>query len=550
MFADVILHRRVPSRFESFTYAVPEGMKLASGQIVTVPFGKQQLAAIVRSLHQNTPAFNTKAISKMLPATLPAWQLELAEWMAKTYGSSFAQAIDLFIPENIWKGKEQEVFEQHESLPPAGENIPTLQKFVDELLSTPSPKLVLERTQLPRSALYRELIACLPKGSQGLFLFPEVFSAKKFAGPCAVFSGEKKEKKKADIWHGVASSKISAIFGTRAALFLPFQKLLFIVLDMEENDNYTERRKPAYDGLEVAIKLSELWKIPLLTVSSAPRVTTWHKIEQKNMERRDWNATPPPLLRIVDLSDDRRKGNREILSLTALEGIARALVRQEQVLLFMNRKGDAAAMICSDCHEVVRCESCRTPQTPHRDGTLRCHRCSQSMLPPSQCPSCHGVRLKTFGAGTERLEREMTNRFSHAQILRLESGQKPSGALDFASLNEADILIGTSIVDKPLGLSRLKYAVVVSADQLLVFPDYRASEQAFQLLRHLEMMLAAEEHETRRPELLLQTFLPTHPLFQSLEKKTMEAFYTEELETRRRLSLPPFGAQLGTSAQS
>jgi primosomal protein N' (replication factor Y) len=497
-FAEVILHRRVPSRFSSFTYEIPKGLALAPGQLVRIPFRKQKLSGVVRSLHENTPRYPTKCIEAALPLVLAPWQMELANWMSEKYQAPLAKVIDLFLPEHIWAGKLKKKFK--------------IKNAKDE------------------------------KG-QELLLFPELFSLQKCATGLPIFHGALKESEKAQIWNDVKEGKISAIAGTRLALFLPFQKLSAITLHFEENENYREQRQPNYHAFEVAERLAQIWEIPLTIVSASPRVETWWKChgesQKSKIKCQMWDEKKKKAeVKIIDMREERKKGNYGIFAESVLEKIASALTQNFQVLLFINRRGSASALLCQECHTVFRCGKCSSPLTLHGNNELRCHRCRIAKPVPTQCPLCHSLRLKPLGTGTEGLEKEMKKIFGKAKVMRLDREKVAPSlrlGLDEKTLAAADIIVATQIIDKPLDLPRLKLAVVPAADPLFSYPDFRAQEKAFQLFTHLRHLAAGGE-------LILQTYLPEHPLFQYLQKNLTEKFYEDELATRKSLSLPPFGA--------
>lgn len=405
-----------------------------------------------------------------------------------------------------------------------------LKFFTAQLLESNRPKFVHERTLLPREKFYQTITESMPQDSQALFLFPEIFSVNQFAGKIPVYHSELKEKEKAEIWESVRNGKIAAIAGTRAALFLPFKNLAAITVDFEENENYTERREPKYDSLEVAEKMASLWDIPLIAMSPAPRVTSWWK----QWERLEWREKEEETkIDIINMADERRKGNRSPLAEKALEKIAACLAQNKQALIFINRKGEASAIICSDCSYVFRCQKCQTPETLHSGLSLECHRCKLKNPAPEACPQCRSLRLKPLGEGTERLENEIKKTFAKAKLLRLDRLTLGRTQISEKMLESADVIVATKLIDKPLKLPRLALTITVATDTLLNFPEFRASEKLFQMLNRLRLL-------TSNGQLIIQTFLPDHSLYQNLQKNDHAAFYSAELETRKSLSLPPF----------
>ncbi len=434
MFAEIILHRRVPSNFESFTYQVPKDLKVEPGQIVRVPFRKQKLAGIVLHLHEKMPSYPTKPLESALPIVLAPWQMELAAWMSEYYKCAFSKVIDFFIPEKIWNEpkknpaaqKAQEKNKTPFSQLSLQESNPLLQKdclaslrlglFAKKFLGTRDKKLVVENTLLPRKAFYNYIANFLPQDSQALFLFQEFSHIEMLNLDLPVFHGGLNETQKAMMWQSVLSGETKIIAGTRTALFLPFKKLSAIVLDFEHSESYLEKRQPNYHALEVAEKLAQLWKIPLIVISATPRVETWFKFEKNGWE----DAQIPPKVSIIDMADERRKGNNGIFAEKTTESIAKCLSQNQQVLLFINRKGEASALFCRDCGNIFRCEECNSPLTVHKEAKLQCHRCRTIQQMPMQCGKCKSVELKALGLGTEGIEREIKKIFGRAVVFKID----------------------------------------------------------------------------------------------------------------------------------
>lgn len=540
MFAEIVLHRRMPKNFDSFTYAIPKNLNVKSGQIVTVPFRKKVLPGIVLKTHLNKPNYPTKNIESITSQNLTAEQIALASWMSEKYKCTFNKIFDLFLPEKIWLDKitKNAAFQK-----PRGETDKKtdgkISAFAKKLLHANSKKLVFEKTPMPREIFYRELIKCMPKKTQALFLLPEFFYLERLAKHLTIFHGGLNEQEKAGIWKTISEGYDRPIAGTRPALFLPFKKLSFIVVDFEHHESYREKRQPNYDAIETAEKLAELWKIPLILVSATPQVETFQKMLEGFYDKYEWNDGKSANVETIDMSDERKKGNFETLAQTAMEAAARTLSEGKQILLLINKKGEAGATLCQDCGDILRCPRCYAAFTPHQENVLRCHRCKIERPIPLQCDKCSGKRLKLLGCGTEKLEKESKKIFSKAKVLRIDTEtvwnkKTKSKMFEKKNLNGADIIIATRIISKPLNLPRLKLSIAVTPDNMLNFPDFRAEERLLQLLAHLR-------HLTRG-KLLIQTYMPDHFLYKVLADNSLEKFYAKELETRKSLNLPPFSS--------
>lgn len=537
MFAQVVLHRRVPGKFESFTYRVPEGVKIEPGQLVTVPFRAQRIAGIVRSLHSSSPSYAVRELEQASKIILPKWQFELAVWITKNYAAPFSKVIDHFIPERVWPAVKSRP-QKTDSMPaikikePAPHpSSPAIDALCISILSGSKPKLLIERSRVPRPEFYNALKNQL-KEKQMLILLPELFHLNACAAQYAHFHGSLKEWEKARIWELARNSNNAVFAGTRAALFLPFKNLGAIVLDYEHNENYSEKRAPYHHTADVALKISELLKIPLIMISPAPRAETWHMADQGKILSMEYHSKENPTVAIIDMADEKRSGNSNLLALRSLEAISSALAKKHQALLFVNRTGEAGGLICRDCGHIERCALCNSPLAPHRGLALKCHRCKTEKQTPEACASCGGVKLRPIGAGTEKIESEISSAFGRARVIRVESETKMN--LAAGELDSSDIIVATRIIDKPLNLPRLETIIAVAPDALINLPDFRAEERLLQLLASLKLLA--------RPDgkIIIQAFLSGHRVYTTLAKNTIAQFYDNELKTRAEINLPPF----------
>jgi len=540
MYAEVILQRRLPSSFATLTYEIPVGIKLTQGQIIEVPFGKKNLAALVLKTTNIKPKFATKSINKITETILPRKQFELAVWMSKRYKVSGNITFHFFIPKMIWKhslinkAPKKLDIELSDKTTLTDRNI-SLDKLVNTFFIQKGTALILEKTKIERKKLYELINKKTPKNAQTLVLVPEQLFAEQLSVKLPTYFGTLAEGKKERVWHAANDGSLKTIVGTRAALFLPYKNLKCIVLDFSENQSYQEQRAPFYHTQEIAEELSKIYKCPLIIISSAPLVTTWYKTAKN---RQIWEEIATPV-QITDMENERKKGNFSLFSEELITGITNRLIKNEQTLLVMNRVGTASALFCTDCHSVFRCNRCMMPFAVHANNILRCDKCKRVEPTPESCPGCGNIQLKPLGFGTEKIESELKKRYSKAKIIRLDrdtiEGGRKKQALSFApeSLDKADIIVATQIVAKPLELKRLTLAAVLYPDQMLQFADYRVGERILRVLNSVRLLV-------NNGQMILQTFLPDHPLFNSFANNTPEKFYEEELKTRKSLGLPPF----------
>ncbi|PJC36498.1 primosomal protein N' [Candidatus Peregrinibacteria bacterium CG_4_9_14_0_2_um_filter_53_11] len=551
IYAEVVLHRRVPKSLSRFTYEIDPKDPVVVGQIVHVPFKAELLPGVVFEIHRRSPRYEVRGIERVEPVVLDKRQLALIAWLEKKYSCSTAQALELCLSEKIWeftKWKErlEEVIKKKQ---------PTRQKEANTLAepykkraqlllekktaARNKPHLLLEKTPLDRAALYAALRSQLKKDESLLVLVPEQAHAELAQAPGLIFHSGVGERERGALW-GLVRHGGETIIGTRAALFLPYKKIGAIIVDQEQSESYQELRAPRYYAPDVALKLGELHDAPVIFITNAPSVETWYKARQESWPASSWNE---PMrageVQLIDMHNELPAPNGiRIFAQESLNAIARSLALKEQVLVFANRRGQASALFCKECSSVVRCPTCLTPLTLHRDHSLKCHHCGYAEISRSTCPQCGDTRLIPLGFGTQKLEDEMNKIFAQAKTLRLdtESLKNPEEKAELTpqALAEADILVSTAFINKPFYLPRLKLSIALLADMMLNIPHFRAGEQALQQLRHLQ-------HLTQGGELIIQSYLPDNVIYQSLKSGELTRYYKEELRVRKELELPPYG---------
>ena len=254
-----------------------------------------------------------------------------------------------------------------------------------------------------------------------------------------------------------------------------------------------------------------------------------------------------PPVSIVDMRAELSAGNTSIFSRPLQAALRTTLEQGEQAILFLNRRGRATFVLCRDCGYVVKCPRCDVPLTDHGDraagkGVLVCHHCNHHEAPPMMCPECGSARIRYFGAGTEKVEAELTRLLPEARVLRWDAdttGRKGSHAAILARFagGTADVLVGTQMITKGLDLPLVTLVGVVSADTSLHFPDYRATERAFQLLTQVAGRAGRSE---RGGSVIFQTYEPDHPAIRYASRHDFAGFYEAEIAFRAAHRYPPW----------
>jgi len=265
-----------------------------------------------------------------------------------------------------------------------------------------------------------------------------------------------------------------------------------------------------------------------------------------------YGPSPLPGVEVVDLKEELKAGNRSLFSRSLVGAMTEALARNEQVLLFLNRRGTATFVQCRDCGFVFRCSHCTASLTYHSaTRKLVCHHCRYSVALPVECPQCLSHSLRFLGIGTQRVEEEVGHFFPQARILRWDrdvaSGRRAhEELLTKFRAHEADVLIGTQMIAKGLDLPQITLAGVISADTGLNLPDFRAGERTFQLL----CQVAGRAGRGFTPgRAIIQTYSPEHYAIRAAAKHDYLTFYAQEIDYRRKFGYPPF-SQLASLAFS
>ena len=395
------------------------------------------------------------------------------------------------------------------------------------------------------------IAACLARGRQALVLVPEIgltpqtlrrFRARLGVPVHALHSGLA-DGERARTWAAFARGEARVLVGTRSAVFTPLPEAGLIVVDEEHDGSYKQQDGLRYSARDLALVRGQALGVPVLLGSATPALETLHKAQagrfaHLRLARRAGEARAPAV-RVVDV---RKRPLEHGLSAPLLEAVAACVARGEQALVFRNRRGYAPVLLCHDCGWSAQCARCDAPMTVHaRGGRLVCHHCGARASAPPACPDCGSLALMPQGAGTERLEDALAERFPGTTLLRVDSeSTRRRDGLErlLATLGDgAGILVGTQMLAKGHDLPRLTLVAVVGVDEGLFSSDFRAPERLAQLL----IQVAGRAGRAERPgEVLLQTHHPEHPLLTTLLQGGYPAFAALELAQREAAGFPPF----------
>jgi primosomal protein N' (replication factor Y) len=408
-----------------------------------------------------------------------------------------------------------------------------------------------------KTEVYLEAVAeCLRQGRQALVLLPEIALSsqwldrfqRRFGVAPAVWHSDLSSRIRRITWRAVAEGAAPVVVGARSALFLPFPDLGLVVVDEEHETSFKQEDGVVYHARDMAVVRARFCAAPAVLVSATPSLETVANVEAGRYARlhlpvRHGGAVLPRI-EAIDLREAPPERGR-FLAPKLIEAIRATLVRGEQAMLFLNRRGYAPLTLCRHCGHRMECPNCTAWLVEHRARReLQCHHCGHNVAIPPECPACGAAHsLTPVGPGVERITEEAAELFPDARRLVMASDTMPGphAAADAARAIEAreiDLIIGTQIVAKGWHFPHLTLVGVVDADLGLAGGDLRASERTVQLLHQVAGRAGRAEAPGR---VLLQTFSPEHPVMQALVQGDLAAFMASEAAQRRPGNWPPYG---------
>ena len=409
-----------------------------------------------------------------------------------------------------------------------------------------------------KTEIYITLIQeALEGGSQVLLLLPEIALTthivgrlrKVFGSKMGVYHSKYSDNERVEVWNGVLSGKISFVVGVRSSLFLPFDSLGLVIVDEEHEPSYKQYDPaPRFQARDVAIMLAWIHQAKTILGSATPSFESFYNARMGKygyvaLDKRFGEAQLPSY-QLADILVDKKKNLlKQDFTRALREKIQEALDKQEQVLIFQNRRGYAPYINCEDCGWIPDCEHCDVSLTYHQYGEeLRCHYCGFREKVPKTCAACGSSKLSAVGMGTERIEESLSLLFPEARIARMDLDTTRSKygyqkiLEDFGSGN-VDILVGTQMITKGLDFDRVTVVGIMDADRILFFPDFRAGERAYQ---QITQVAGRAGRRGTKGIVLIQTRRPDQAIFQQIITGDYKNFYIQEMGERQRFFYPPF----------
>jgi primosomal protein N' (replication factor Y) len=417
-------------------------------------------------------------------------------------------------------------------------------------------------TSSGKTEIYIHLIEeQLQLGHQVLYLLPEIALTTQiinrlqryFGARVGVYHSRYNERERLEIWNKVLSDKADdrydIILGARSSIFLPFSRLGMVIVDEEHDQSYKQfDPAPRYHARDAAIFLASLHKAKTLLGTATPSFESYYNAKGGKyglvelMHR--YRDIHMPEIMIADLRKEPRKKETEThFSGLLLENIEEALKNKEQVILFRNRRGFSPRLECEVCGWVPMCKNCDISLTYHkRSDHLRCHYCGYHTNVPAECAECGSSRIMMQGFGTEKIEEELSLIFPDANIRRMDldttrSKHGHQKIINAFEKQEIDILVGTQMVTKGLDFDHVSVVGIMSADNMLNFPDFRSFERSFQLMAQVS---GRAGRKNKQGKVIIQSWRPGHEVISDVVGNDFNSLYRRQMGERSAFNYPPF----------
>lgn len=555
----------LPYKFDKcFTY--DSSLPLAPGTLVRVPLGRRMVVGVVWDEAPDATV-KTRPVQEVLAfPPLPQTLCRFIDWVAAYTLAPRGDVLALTVKEKLLEAppKRAKIFTFGGADP--GFSMPSLSPLQQQAATSLcdsvrdggfSVTLLDGVTGSGKTEVYLEAVAAARrKGEQVLVLLPEIalsvqmltrFEARFGVRP-AVWHSELTPAQRRETFRAVALGQADIIVGARSALFLPFPALGLIVVDEEHETAFKQEEGVIYNARDMAVVRAKLCQRPVILVSATPSLESTENAAQGRYKKLDLPArhggAALPDVEAIDMRDAPPERGR-FLSPVLEAAIQETLAREEQAMLFLNRRGYAPLTLCRTCGHRLACPHCSAWLVEHRASPrLSCHHCGFSIQRPAHCPGCQAEEsFVPIGPGVERIAEEVAALFPDTKALIMasdviESPTQATAAAEKIASREVGLIIGTQMVAKGWHFPHLTLVGIVDADLGLAGGDLRAGEHTVQMLHQVAGRAGRAEAPGR---VLLQSYDPTHPVIAALLSGNLSAFLTQEADLRRPGHWPPFG---------
>ncbi len=572
------------SRLNELTYQAPDEMlcNLPIGALLSVPLGKRKVMGLYlgrsgTSSSQDQTKFKIKNIIEViyLESLINERDLEWYKWIANYYQSTLSDVLDVAISktvlERIKAGKTTRSNKNNHSkkisdlgnsrtaLVLTGEQSQALAAITKNLGIAKFKGFLLHgvtgsgKTEVYLRAARAALESSLPTEQSILILVPEIaltpqlrsrFEAH-FGDHVAVLHSGLTPAQRASYWMDIRKGTRRIVVGARSAIFAPAEKIGLIVIDEEHDPSYKQNDRLRYHARDIALKRASLHGATVVLGSATPSLETYFGCENAKFEKLVLSERPHgiqyPDVQMVDLS---KSNDGKVFSEPLIEALRDCITAKNQAILFVNRKGYSNYVICTACKKIPQCLNCSVSLTYHAKPSrvMRCHYCAYEEALTSVCQQCGEPGLKYFGVGTQQVEEEFKRYFPDVSVTRFDNDVAPTQKKIESILQDfrdetVQVLIGTQMIAKGHDFPKVALVGIISADQSLSVPDFRAAERTFQLV---SQVAGRAGRSGIAGKVIVQTYMPTHYALETASQNNYLKFYEHELEQRRDFAYPPF----------
>jgi len=394
-------------------------------------------------------------------------------------------------------------------------------------------------------------------GKNVIMLVPEIsltpqtvnIFCKRYGDRVAVIHSSLSQGERLDAWRRIDRGDVDLVIGTRSAIFAPLSDIGMIVIDEEHEHTYKSELNPKYHARDIAAYRSGKHNALMLLASATPSLESFYKAESGSYTlvplRERYGGAKLPTAYVVDMREELRLGNTSPISKRLHDSLKEVYEREDQAIIFLNRRGYSSEVNCRACGEVITCPRCSVSLTYHTgrgSGKMLCHLCGYSEPPPKICPSCSAEKLAFLGYGTQKLEGELSRFLPDMKVMRMDA-DTTQGKFSYDKMLEefrrgdADILLGTQMVAKGHDFPHVTLVGVALADTSLYQSDFRAAERTFSLLTQVIGRAGRAKDEGIA---VIQTYSPTNEIIKLATAQDYDSFYKGEIAIRRELTYPPF----------
>ena len=563
MFCNVIVTRPLD---QVFTYKLKEGQTAKEGSVVLVPFGKTKnqigMVSQVNKGILNSSNFKIKEIEEVFQEIILNKNIiKFIQWISDYTLSPIGLVLKLFlINEKIisYNIAEQKVKLLNFEIVKLNNEQKKASLSIKKLLFKSSAPIVLEGvTGSGKTEVFFEAVeSVIKRKQQVLIMVPEISLTpqlekrflKRFGFIPHIWHSKISEKKRKEIWHSCYLGIPTIVIGARSSLFLPFKKLGLIVVDEEHDASYKQEENIRYQARDLAVVRAKIEKTTIILSSATPSLETQNNINKKKYKHvflsSQFSGIELPPIELIDLQLNKLEKNKWI-SNKIFEELNNCLERDEQALLFLNRRGYSPLSLCIECGYRYQCENCTSWLVMHQQkNRLLCHHCGSIHPIEPNCPKCKTKdSIKLIGPGVERLQEELKLLLPDKSICVMSSDNTNTPAkikiiIDDFENKKIDILVATQIMAKGFDFPNLSLVGVIDADTGLLGGDMRAIERTYNLLQQVSGRAGRSKQNGR---VFIQTYFPQQPVIQSLKNRDRKKFVEQSLKDREEFLIPPFG---------